>query len=236
MPQPMILQYRFISPIKTPCRRPHMSRPLLFIFSPHFSAWLINKCPYNFAQLVSHSSYRLNGGGKTYSILMHIRENSDTSSGGIDHSQSPLPNRVPMTSIIRPHSCWLYALQTSAAVISTHSYHYPLSSSNCFPLPFPVLPPSFALSPICLPRLPLHSHSLPFPPLLFLHISSLYSFPPVIRSWRPPADVNGGASQPGMSGWISSLRCSPASNEDGLCQNPNSCWARHRWGHNEARV
>lgn len=136
MPQPMILLYRFISPIKTPCRRPHMSRPLLLIFSPRFSAWLINKCPYNFAQLVSHSSYRLSGGGKTYSILMHIRENSDTSSGGIDHSQPPLPNRVPMTSIIRPHSCWLYALQTSAAVISPHSYHYPLSSSNCTLSPF----------------------------------------------------------------------------------------------------
>lgn len=138
-------------------------------------------------------------GGKTYSILMHIRENSDTSSGGIDHSQPPLPNHVPMTSIIRPHSCWLM-----------HSRQVPLSSAptpittlfhhrTAFLSPF-LFPPSFALSPICLPHLPSHSHSPSFPPLLFLHISSLYSFRPVIRSWRPPADVNRGASQPGVSG------------------------------------
>lgn len=38
---------------KTPRCRPHMLR--LQTFSPRFSAWLINKCPYNFAQLVSHS-------------------------------------------------------------------------------------------------------------------------------------------------------------------------------------
>lgn len=57
----MIPRYRFISPIKTPCRCPHMSRPWLLICSPRFSAWLINKCPCNFAQLVSHSSHRLNG-------------------------------------------------------------------------------------------------------------------------------------------------------------------------------
>lgn len=61
MSQAMIPRYRFISPIKTPCRCPHMSRPRLLICSPRFSAWLINKCPCNFAQLVLHFSHRLNG-------------------------------------------------------------------------------------------------------------------------------------------------------------------------------
>lgn len=42
MRQPVIQRYRFISPIKTPCRCPRMSRPWLLICSPRFSAWLIN--------------------------------------------------------------------------------------------------------------------------------------------------------------------------------------------------
>lgn len=176
----MIQRYWFISPIKTPCRCPHMSRLWLLICSPRFSAWLINKCPCNFAQLVSHSSYRLNEGKKTYSILMHIRGNSDTSSGGIDHSQPPLQRCMPMTSIIRPHGCWL--MHSRQALLSST----PLRAAPTTPLhhlttllsPFPVLPLSFGASPISIPLLfsppPPLAHSFPpslppcFPTFLFL--------------------------------------------------------------------
>lgn len=60
MHQPMNPRYWFISPIKAPWRCPYMSRLRRPICSSRFSAWLINKCPCNFAQLVSHSSHRLN--------------------------------------------------------------------------------------------------------------------------------------------------------------------------------
>lgn len=219
---------------------PLTSRLWLQICSPRFSAWLINKCPHNFAQLVSHSSYRLKEEKKTYSILMHIRENSDTSSGGIDHSQSPLQRCMPMTSIIRPHGCWLMhsrqALLSSTplrAAQTTPLHHLPALLSR-----FPVLPLSFGTSPISIPLPFSPRHPLPhsFPPSLpprFPYFPVPSSSPPVIRSWWPPAGVNGGENQPWVSGCISSLRCSPASNEDGHCQNSASCCARHTWGHNE---
>lgn len=179
MRQPIIQRYRFISPIKTPCRCPHMSRLGLLICSPRFSAWLINKCPCNFAQLVSHSSYWLKKERKTYSILMHIRGNSDTSSAGIDHSLSRLQRCMPMTSIIRPHSCWLMhsrqARPSSAPseqlwltpFIISLLYSHPFLSSLSFgtspisnPLPFSPSPSSF------IPLLP--------SPLVSLHFCSFF--------------------------------------------------------------
>lgn len=187
----MIPGYRFISPIKTPCRCPQMSWLWLLIRSPHFSAWLINKCPCNFAQLVSHSSHRLNEKKKkTYSVLIHIRWNSDTSSGGIDHSHSPLQRCMPMTSIIRPPRLMACALQTSTAVInpppSSYKYH-PLSSSCYFALP-PFCPPSLlwyityiqSSAPFSPTFPPVFISSFQCP--LFPYISVPSSFPPVIRS------------------------------------------------------
>lgn len=139
-----------------------MPRLQLLICSPRFSGWLINKCPCNFAQLVSHSSHRLKKGKKTYSILMHIRGSSDTSSGGIDHRHWPSPRCVPMTSIIRPHGCWpMHSRQapqssTPFRAATTNPLHHtatflspffsPPSLLRCIiyisnPLPFPLAPP-----------------------------------------------------------------------------------------------
>lgn len=243
MRQPMIPRYRFISPIKTPCRRPHTSGLWLLICSPRFSAWLINKCPCNFAQLVSHSSHRLNGEEKHIPFWC-------TSEG------TQTPHQVVLITASRPYRgvCqWPPSLGPTAAGLCTPDkccchqrtrpptasiYDHPPSSSCCFALPLSC-PPSllcfitYVQSSALSPPPPL----LPsFPPLLFPYISVPYSFPPVIRSWRPPAGVNGGENQPWVSGCISSLRCSTASNEDGHCQNPASRSARHTWGHNEQCV
>lgn len=191
-------------------------------------------CPISFTLFPS-----IKWGGKTYSILMHIGENSDTSSGGIDHRQSPLLSCVPMTSIIRPHGCWLMhsrqvLLSSTSPSISDHplfiilllSCSPPLLCFNTYmSIPVPSFPPPL-LSPFIL-------FLLPSLPSCFPYISVPYSFPPVIRSWWPPAGVNGGENQPWVSRCISSLRCSLASNEDGHCQNPVSRCARHTWGHNE---
>lgn len=136
-------------------------------------------CPISFTLFPS-----IKRGGKTYSILMHIRGNSDTSSGGIDHSQSPLLSCVPMTSIIRPHGCCLMHYrqvllsppppQPRSPTISNR----PRSSSHCFALPlacplfllsFITYVHSFAASPP--PLLP-PSSLLPSP-LVSLHIPSL---------------------------------------------------------------
>lgn len=131
-------------------------------------------------------------GGKTYSFLMHIRANSDTSSGVIDHIQSPLPSTVPMSSIIRPHSFWFMLSRQhcchqfpTTTLQASHPQHHqpPPSSSHCFTIPLPVLSFSFYSvtfsSPILgsclpdslLPRPPL----LPCPPFLFrLYFCSLF--------------------------------------------------------------
>lgn len=175
----MIQRYRFPSPIKTPCRCPHMSRLRLLICSPRFSAWLINKCPCNFAQLVSHSSHRLKEEKKTYSILMHIRGNSDTSSGGIDHRHSPSPRCMPMTSIIRLRGCWPMHSRQAPSVINPPSeqlrltpfiiqllyspFFHPPSLLWCItyisnPLPFPPAPPPSI--PPCFPTFLFLLHSL----------------------------------------------------------------------------
>lgn len=179
-------------------------------------------CPISFTLFPS-----IKRGGKTYSILMHIRGNSDTSSGGIDYSQPPLQSCMPMTSIIRPHGCWLMHSR-QVLLSSPPPQHLRPSSSYCFALPLSG-PPSL----LCFITY-VHSSALSpppsptsLPPLWFLYISAPYSFPPVIRSWRPPAGVNGGENQPWVSGCISSLRYSPASNEDRHCQNPASRCARH---------
>lgn len=171
---------------------------------------------------------------------MHIRGNSDTSSGGIDHRQSPIPRCMPMTSIIRPQGCWpMYSRQaplssTPFRAAMTYPLHHPATLRSPF---FP----SF-LSPL-VHHLYIQSCALSSPaaappsiPPLFPNISVPSSFPPVIRSRWPPAGVNGGENQPEVSGCISSLRCSLAGNEDGHCQNPLSCCARHTRGHNELYV
>lgn len=173
---------------------------------------------------------------------MHIRENSDTSSGGIDHRHWPSSRCMPMTSIIRPHGCWpMYSRQaprssTPFRAATTNPLHHTATLLSHF------LPPS-SLSPLvhhlyiqssALSSLSSSSSFLPAP--LFPYISVPSSFPPVIRSRWPPAGVNGGENQPKVSGCISSLRCSLASNEDGHCQSPVSCYARHTWGHNELYV
>lgn len=163
---------------------------------------------------------------------MHIRGNSGTSSGGIDPSRPPLTSYVPMTSIIRPQSCWL--MQSRQVLLSST----PLPSISTHPalLPlFPVFSPLRTSSPVSIALallLGISSYSYSCrPPLSSLlvsaYISVLYSFPLIIRSWQPPAGDNRGENQPWMSGCISSLRCLPASNEDKHCQNPASRCARH---------
>lgn len=181
MRQPMIPRYRFISPIKTPCRCPHMSRPWLLICSPRFSAWLINKCPCNFAQLVSHSSHRLNGEEKNIPFWCTSEE-------------TQTPHLVVLITASRPYRTvcqWppslgprrlAYALQTSAAVINQPPPQPPPSSSHYFALhlscppsplcfltyvhssalsPKPLLPPSFPPSrPSCFPSFLFLIHSL----------------------------------------------------------------------------
>lgn len=236
--QPMISRYRFISPIKTPCRCPHISRPRLLICSPRFSAWLINKCPCSFAQLVSHSSHRLNEEEKHIPFWC-TSERTQT------------PHQVVLITASRPYRAmcqWPPSLGPAAAGLCTpdkwsshqpppHHHHHHFQ-----PPPFIILelfsplfcPPSVALSPIYTPTP--HSLPAPFPPRLFLYVSFPYSSPPVIRSRWPPAGVNGGENQPRVSECISSFWCPPASNEDGHCQNSASHCARHRWAHNEQCV
>lgn len=111
-------------------------------------------CPISFTLFPS-----IKRGGKTYSILMHIRENSDTSSGGIDHSQSPLPSYVPMTSIIRPRSCWL--MHSRQVVQSSAPTPSPPSPSPTTPFHhlWAVLSPFSVLS-----LLLYHLYTLPPPP------------------------------------------------------------------------
>lgn len=155
---------------------------------------------------------------------MHIRGNSDTSSGGIDHRQSPISRCMPMTSIIKPHGCWpMYSRQ--APLISTPNQpqlRLTPSSSSYFTFTFF---PSF-LSPLVHP-LYMQSSALSSPttassfhPPLFPNISVPSSFPPVIRSRWPPAGVNGGENQPEVSGCISSLRCSLAVMRTGTVKAP----------------
>lgn len=168
---------------------------------------------------------------------MHIKGNPDTSSGGIDHRQSSLQRGMPMTSIIRPHSCWPMDSRqaplssTPFQAATTNPLHHPATLLSPF-LPSSLSPSVHPLYiyPILCPFL-----SRRLPPL-FPCISVPSSFPPVIRSRWPPAGVNGGENQPKVSGCISSLRCSLASNEDGHCQNHISRCARHTWGHNELYV
>lgn len=244
MSQAMIPRYRLISPIKTPCRCPHMSRPRLLICSPRFSAWLINKCPCNFAQLVLHFSHRLNGEEKHIPFWC-------TSEG------SQAPHQVVLITASRPLRAmcqWPPSLGLTAAGLCSpdkcccHQPHQaipttPVHHLNALLPPFPALSFSFASLPmyITLPFLLYisfysYSHPLLFPPFLFPFISVLYSFPFVIRSWRPHAGDYGGRNQPRVSGCTSSLRCSLANNEDGHRQNPVSHCARHTWGHNEQYI
>ena len=236
----MIPGYRFISPIKTPSRCPHMSKPWPLICSPRFSAWLINKCPCNFAQLVSHSSHWLNGEEKHIPFWC-------TSEG------TQTPHQVVLIIASRPYQAVYQCPQSlgpTAAGLCTpdkccchpHPLHLrpPPSSSHCFGLPLSC--PPFRLSFITytstlLPRPPPPPHSPCLPsPLVSPRNSVPYSSAPVIRSWRPPAGVNGGENRLWVSGCISSLRCLSSSNEDGHCQTPTSRCARHTWGHNEQCV
>lgn len=107
------------------------------------------------------------------------------------------------------------------------TFDQPPHQLSAFLSPFPILSLLRCITYV-------HASTLfPVPPLSFPYISVPYSFLPVIRSWRPPAGVNGGESHPWVSGCISSLRCSPASNEEGHCQKPASRCARHTQGHNE---
>lgn len=157
MRQPVIQRYWFISPIKTPCRCPHMSRLWLLICSPRFSAWLINKCPCNFAQLVSHSSYRLNEEKKTYSILMHIRGGTQT------------PHQVVLITASRPYRgvCqWPPSLCPTAAGLCT-------SDKRCCHQP-----PSERIQ---LPPTSSHyfAHPLSCPPSLLWYITYIHSSAPL---------------------------------------------------------
>lgn len=129
-------------------------------------------------------------GGKTYSFLMHIRANSDTSSGVIDHIQSPLPSTVPMSSIIRPHSFWFMLSRQhcchqfpTTTLQASHPQHHqpPPSSSHCFTIPLPC--PLFLLllrhlfvadSWVVSPRLPPSSTSPPSLPSLL--VSTVFPF------------------------------------------------------------
>lgn len=162
MRQPMIPRYRFISPIKKPCRCPHMSRPWLLICSPRFSAWLINKCPCNFAQLVSHSSHRLNGEEKHIPFWC-TSERTQT------------PHQVVLITASRPYWAvcqWPPSLGPTAAGLCTPDKcccHQPPQHVRPPPFiilllyfpPFPVLPLSLASSPMSIP-VP------PFPHLSFI--------------------------------------------------------------------
>lgn len=121
-------------------------------------------CPISFTLFPS-----IRKGGKTYSILMHIRENSDTSSGGIDHGRSSLLSCVPMTSIIRPHGCWLMHFRQvllssippapPSAEMQPTPFIIPLLCSPPFPSSFP------PLHHLCPSLCPLSHLSFP-PPLL----------------------------------------------------------------------
>lgn len=134
-------------------------------------------CPISFTLFPS-----IKWGGKTYSILMHIRGISDTSSGGIDHSQSALTSYVPVTSIIRPRGCWL--MQFRQVLLSSTS----LTPKHFQPPLFITLPsfppflscPSPLLHHLCPLLCPFSPTSPPtlipvlFPPFLFPHISVLF--------------------------------------------------------------
>ncbi|CAB1432536.1 unnamed protein product [Pleuronectes platessa] len=142
------------------------------------------------------------------------------------HAQTilkPIPTMQSRTSTAP--RLLVYALQTSAAVI-----------------PYPPAPPTtpsiisllwlapFLSALFAFPSSPIHPlsrlaspppHCLGLPsPLVSPRNSVPYSSAPVIRSWRPPAGVNGGEHRLGVSGCISSLRCLSSSNEDGHCQTP----------------
>lgn len=128
-------------------------------------------CPISFTLFPS-----IKRGGKTYSILMHIRGISGTSSGGIDHSQSAFTSYVPVTSIIRPHSCWLMQsrqvlLSSTPPSISNH----PCSSSQWL-APSPFLPCLFTLlhylCPLLCPFFPTYSPTLI--PVLFPSLPSCF--------------------------------------------------------------
>lgn len=132
-------------------------------------------CPISFTLFLSIKR----GGKKTYSILMHIRGNSDTSSGGIDHRQSPIPRCMPMTSIIRPQGCWpMYSRQaplssTPFRAAMTYPLHHPATLRS--PL-FSTLPLSFGTSPIypiLCPFLSRRCFSF-HPPLVSQHFCSLF--------------------------------------------------------------
>lgn len=164
MRQPMIPRYRFTSPIKTPCCCPHMSRPQLLICSPRFSTWLINKCPCNFAQLVSHSSHRLNREEKHIPFWC-------TSEG------TQTPHQVVLITVRRLYrsACqWPPSFGPTAAGLCTpdkccchqtppHIISDLLLFCPSFLLFFITYVHSFALSPRPLPS-----------PLVFLHFCSLF--------------------------------------------------------------
>lgn len=158
--------------------------------------------------------------GKTYSILMHIRG-------------TQTPHQVVLITASRPYRAvcqWPPSLDPMASGLCTPD------KCCCHQPPKPLRPPPFIIPLLCSTHFlsslsPVLHHLCPFlcpfsppsfPPLLFPFISVPYSFPTVIRSWQPPTGVNRGENQPWVSGCISSLRCLPASNEGGRCQNPTS--------------
>lgn len=182
MRQPMIPRYRFISPIKTPCRRPHTSRLWLLICSPRFSAWLINKCPCNFAQLVSHSSHRLNGEEKHIPFWC-------TSEG------TQTPHQVVLITASRPYRgvCqWTPSLGPTAAGLCTpdkcccHQRTRPPHRQHLWPPPFIILllcstsflsslsPLLHHLCPIFCTFSPTSPPSFISSPLVSLHFCSLF--------------------------------------------------------------
>lgn len=119
-------------------------------------------CPISFTLFPS-----IKWGGKTYSILMHIRGISGTSSGGIDHGQSAFTSYVPVTSIIRPRSCRL--MQSRQVLLSST----PPSISN--------LPSLFIISVRCFPS------SRPCLALLLHYLCPLLC--PVFFSAYPPTHI-----------------------------------------------
>lgn len=139
--------YRSLQPIKSSISSPHMLRPQPLKCSPRFSAWLINKCSHNFAQLVSHSSHWLNREEK------HIPFWCGSETSQTPHQVVLIPVGAlaeMVTSIIRPLGCWLTCSQVflsspdtpfiiswrflSFALLSDYPLHFPLRRSfpSCF--------------------------------------------------------------------------------------------------------
>ena len=141
----------------------------LLICSPRFSAWLINKCPCNFAQLVSHSSHRLSGEEKHIPFWCTSEGTQTPHQVVLITSLPPLQRCMPMTSIIRPHGCWLTRsrLAPLSSAPPSVSGHPSSSSSRRFALPSSC-PPSLTY---------VHSSAPPTPPsspLVSPHFCSLF--------------------------------------------------------------